>query len=355
MSETHHRPAGDADPHADPDAPEPEDRHTLQRQTELLLGEMPHLDAYDVARLAGTSAARVMHFWRTLGFAGVAPTDPVFARSDAEALRSALTLLEECGLTETAFRALVRAAAHSADRLAVWQVEALVDDAGRRYVLDDLSARIVVLDTVGEAVGALERLSTHAWRRHLLALLERTESAYARVGMSDQADELPLERAIGFVDVVSYTERTSQLGASELGELLEAFDERARDVLTEVGARVVKTLGDGVLFVADDLATGIEASLALYDSFADSEVPIELHGGVTWGRVLARAGDVFGPSVNLASRLADRARPGELLTDNVTWAMTRSCGLSEEVVGKPLPPATLHGIGEVEPVLLRRA
>ena len=235
---------------------------TLERQTKLLLGELPHLDAYDVARMVGTSAARVLQFWRALGFPGVPASSKVFTRADADGLRAALDLIESSGLSETAWRALVRAAAHSADRLALWQLEALVEDAERRWVLDDTSARLVVLDTVGESVTALESVQSHAWRRHLLALLTRTEHSVGRIGnLDDDRDALPLERAIGFIDVVSYTRRTAGLGAAALGELVSAFEERARDVVTEVGDFVLKR-ADGcytyqLAVVVDDGAQGI--------------------------------------------------------------------------------------------------
>lgn len=332
------------------------DRATLERQTELLLGELPCLDAYDVARLVGTSAARVLMFWRALGFSGARASERIFTHADARALQSGLSLLEGAGLTEGAFRAMVRAAAHSADRLAVWQVEALVADAQERLVLDDLTARIMVLDSIGQTVPALQDLTVHAWRRHLLALLERTEMSVAHLGrVAMDEDQLPLERAIGFVDVVSYTSRSAQLGPTELAELVSVFEERARDVVTEAGARVVKTLGDGVLFVADDLASGVAAALDLRDAYADPQIPFEVHGGLTWGRVLARSGDVFGTPVNLASRLADHAGAAELLTDAVTWAVMVGAGLDRVVRGQEQPAADLAGIGSVDPVRLERA
>ena len=328
---------------------------TLERQTRLLLGDVPDLDAYDVARMVGTSAARVLQFWRALGFAGIPASQKAFARSDAEALRAALSLIEDTGLTETAWRSVVRAAAHSADRLALWQLETLVEDAERRFVLDDTSARLVVLDTVGESVAALEKLTSHAWRRHLLALLSRTEHSFGQAGTAEGGDELPLERATGFVDVVSYTQRTAQLGAVGLGELVASFEERARDVVTEAGARVVKTMGDGVLFVADDLPTGIEVALELVEAYADAPVPLEVHGAVTWGRVLSRSGDIFGPTVNLAARLADIATPGQILTDEITWALAEGdAGVRASVGALSLPTAQVNGIGPVEPVLLSR-
>lgn len=337
-----------------PSAPVPDERPTLARQTEVLLGTLPTMDAYDVAREVGTSAARVLQFWRALGFAGVPASSRVFAGSDVEALRAALTLVERLGLSDDALRTLVRGAAHSADRLAVWQLEALVADAEERFQLDDVSARLVVVDTIGDTIEPLELLVTHAWRRHLLSLLDRTERSVAHLGNQATGDELPLERAIGFCDVVSYTSRTLDLGASDLAELVVAFEERARDVITEVGGRVVKTMGDGVLFVADDLATGLRAALGLSETYREAPVPLEVHGAVTWGRILPRSGDVFGPSVNLAARLADLAEPGQLLTDVATWQLVEGSALVDLVDGTLLPPAVAPGIGTVEPVLLRR-
>ncbi|WP_108717983.1 adenylate/guanylate cyclase domain-containing protein [Miniimonas sp. S16] len=331
-----------------------EGRRTLERQTLALLGELPRLDAYDVARLVGTSAARVLQFWRALGFAGEPASSRVFTHADADALRSALTLLEKAELSEGAFRTLIRAAAHSADRLSLWQVEALVEDAERRYVLDNVSARLVVLDTIDQTIDALVALQSHAWRRHLLALLTRTERSVGRAGMADLGDELPLERAIGFIDVVSYTQRTAHLGAAELSALVQEFDGRARDVVTELGARVVKTLGDGVMFVSDDLGTCLAVAFALRDTFREGAVPIQVHGALTWGRVLSRSGDVYGPSVNLAARLADLAHAGQLLTDEVTWAVAEHEPDIEGFVAEALPPAQVHGIGAVSPYLLRR-
>lgn len=313
------------------------------------------MDAYEVARRVGTNPARVVQFWRSLGFPGVAANRPVFAASDVEALRLALDLTERGGLREQTVRALVRGAAHSADRLAVWQLEALVEDAERRFSLDDVSARLVVLDTVGDAIDALEQLGVHAWRRHLLSLLTRTESAVGQLGNNSPGDDLPLERAIGFVDVVSYTSRTQDLGAHALSALLASFEERARDVVTGAGGRVVKTMGDGVLFVADELEEGVAAVLGLAECYTDAPVPLEVHGAMTWGRVLPRSGDIFGPSVNLASRLADVAQPGQILTDAATWELITATLLPGIVTGVPTDPVEAAGIGTVEPVLLTRA
>lgn len=327
---------------------------TIARHAQTLLDGPADLSAYDVARRADVSVAKVLEYWRAMGFQGVRADARVFAASDAEALIASRALVTDLGVDEQTWRRMIRAAAHSSDRLGLWQLENLVEDAERRLHLDDTSARLVVLDRIAEVVDALAEISAHTWRRHLVALLVRTERAVGKIGHPDTDDALPLERAIGFVDVVAYTERTARLGAHDLSALVATFEERSRDLVTGSGARVVKTLGDGVLFVADDLGTGIDVALDLVAGFHDGAVPLVVHGAVTWGRVLSRSGDVFGPTVNLASRLADLAEPGEILTDSVTWQFAEATGAASAILAVAQCPADAPGIGSVEPVLLRR-
>ncbi len=77
--------------------------------------------------------------------------------------------------------------------------------------------------------------------------------------------------------------------------------------------RVVKLIGDEVMFVAPDPATACEIALRVAELFEESEHDVEPSGGIAYGALLVRGGDYYGPVVNLASRLADIAIPGEVL------------------------------------------
>ncbi|ACQ79414.1 adenylate/guanylate cyclase [Beutenbergia cavernae DSM 12333] len=329
---------------------------TYERHERALLGGAPTLTVDDVAVAARTTPAFVRMFWRAMGFANVRDDEVAFTATDADAVRDAAALMASGRIDERTFVTVLRAQSHSADRLALWQVEALVDDGVRRLGLDDTSARLLVLDRIGIATDLLERGMVYAWRRHLAALLRRMDAAVGRSGAQAQGgDELPLERAIGFVDVVSYTSRTAHLGAHDLAELVQSFELLARDAITTAGARVVKTLGDGVLFVADDLVTGAEVALDVVRVLEVAEQPVPVRGAITWGRVLSRSGDVFGPTVNLASRLADIAGPGQILTDAVTWAVLADLDAGSGLFAhRDLDAQQVAGIGVVEPVLLER-
>jgi adenylate cyclase len=179
--------------------------------------------------------------------------------------------------------------------------------------------------------------------------------------------KLPLARAVGFADMVSFTRRTAGLGSTDLSQFVQRFEAAARDVVTASGGRVVKTIGDAVLFVADDASTGARVALGLADALGrelDSD-EVRLAGladgargvtpvrvGFVWGRILSRFGDVFGPTVNLAARLTDIAEPSTVLVDVET---ARALENDPGVVLEPLDPVELHGLGTVQPIRLRAA
>ncbi|KGM08309.1 guanylate cyclase, partial [Cellulomonas bogoriensis 69B4 = DSM 16987] len=158
-------------------------------------------------------------------------------------------------------------------------------------------------------------------------------------------DELPLARAVGFADIEAFTRRTAELGSHELADFVQRFETRARDVVTGAGGRVVKTIGDAVLFVGDDVRTGVAVALGLAQTFHDTASPVRV--GVVWGRVLSRFGDVFGPPVNLAARLTAEASPGEVLLDEATAAHLRP---DPTVVLEQLAVREVAGLGAVRPV-----
>ncbi len=307
----------------------------------------------DVVEQTGLDHEFIEHYWRWLGLPVHHSSSRWFTDSDVDALREIAQLAGDEHLDEPALRTLVRSLGHTTERLALWQVEAFVEHAARETGLDDVSARLKVLDTMPHLTNVLAHQLEHAWRRQLAAVTGRyaTEFSGARGGDRDDEHRLPLRRAVGFADIVSFTKRTAGLGSEELSEFVQLFENRARDVVTEAGGRVVKTVGDAVLFIADDVGTGAQVALGLATPSAEGpEIPVRV--GFVWGRVLSRFGDVFGPSVNLASRLTEASRPGEVLVDPETAALLATSSgyaLTEQ------PEAELQGLGAMKPVRVQRA
>ena len=119
--------------------------------------------------------------------------------------------------------------------------------------------------------------------------------------------------AVGFVDVAGYTARSAALAPQELSDFVRRFEVAAFELAVESGARVVKHIGDEVMFVATTAAAACRFATALVRRFGDDDT--DARGGVAFGDVLTRRGDFHGPVVNLASRLTDEAVDGEVLVD----------------------------------------
>ncbi|MFC8192106.1 adenylate cyclase regulatory domain-containing protein [Cellulomonas sp. NPDC057328] len=336
---------------------------------DLLLGGPRTMTARDLAERYGIEIDLVRTFWRTLGLPAGADDEPLFTERDAEAIRLAGSLLRTHGLALPTVVTVVRALGHTSDRLALWQVEALVEDMAARYALDDTSARLLVLDRLKDLAPVLEQQLLHSYRRQLAAVADRYAAEFGE--MREQAGEtgrLPLARAVGFADMVSFTRRTAGLGSTDLSHFVQRFEAAARDVVVGAGGRVVKTIGDAVLFIADTPGVGARVALGLADAFGTSlDVDAErgvgglaegargvtpVRVGLVWGRVLSRFGDVFGPVVNLAARLTDVADPSSVLVDAGTAAVL---GGDPRFALEKLPVRDLAGIGEITPYRLAPA
>jgi class 3 adenylate cyclase len=106
--------------------------------------------------------------------------------------------------------------------------------------------------------------------------------------------------------------------------------------------RVVKLLGDGVLMHFPDVVAAVEAAFDLMDRLATSDLPPG-HVGITQGPVVARDGDIFGRTVNLAARISDVTPAGELYIPAATGE-----ALSGRFVVMPAGTATLQGVGAID-------
>jgi adenylate cyclase len=283
--------------------PEPPELEALQRTfEEALLGGERKFTRLEVSERAGISFDRAEKMWHALGFATVPDGEIAFTDGDVEALRI-VAALEEDGFIDPAVESsLARKLGQTQSRLASWQSTMFLELLARSKLPADEAIEVASL-----LFPAMERLQTYVWRRHLAAAAGR-----AVAGSGELARGI---RVVGFADIVSYTRLTRRLTEAELGRLIERFEGLAADVVAEHGGRVIKSIGDEVLFVADHPAEGAEIALALQDRVAELEDMPELRIGLAYGSILIRLGDVYGEVVNLASRLTSEAKPGRVLGD----------------------------------------
>jgi adenylate cyclase len=157
---------------------------------------------------------------------------------------------------------------------------------------------------------------------------------------------------VGFADLVSYTQLSQRLPQRELGVLVQRFEGLASDVVTAGGGRVIKTIGDEVLFTTDDPVSGAVIALSLSEAMAVDDVVPDVRVGLAHGTVLRSLGDVYGPTVNLASRLTSLAQPGTVVTDPSTGAVLAR---NLDLVLVPQRARQVRGIGQLQPLLVARA
>jgi adenylate cyclase len=156
---------------------------------------------------------------------------------------------------------------------------------------------------------------------------------------------------VGFADLVSFTALVGRLSEGELARVVQRFEALASDVVTAHGGRVIKTVGDEVLFVAIGGAPAAAIALDLVEAMAEDDVLPDVRVGMASGRVISRLGDVFGTTVNRASRLTALARPRTVLVDD---AMVASLANTSGFEMSALRRRTLRGIGPMTPWVLRR-
>lgn len=323
---------------------------------EALLGGERSLTLDDLAEQTSLDHEFLRTYWQALGLPVLGYDEESFTTDDAQALRDIAAVAADEELSTRSLTSLVRSVGHTTERLALWQAEALVEHMAQRHDLDDTSARLLVLDRLPSLAPVLEAQLVHAWRRQIAALAGRwaVEFSGARAADERGEGELPLPRAVGFADIVSFTTRTASLLSSELSDFVSDFEAGARDVITAAGGRVVKTIGDAVLFIADDVETGAEVALGLARAGRDGQLvdvpPVRV--SLVWGRVLSRFGDVFGPSVNLAARLTAEADPSTVLLDQATASLL--AGNTRFALTKK-PEREVRGLGLLSPVRLQRA
>jgi adenylate cyclase len=316
-------------------------REALER---LLLDGPRRYTRLQVAALAGMEPQRTQRLWRALGFPDVADDDPAFTDADVNALGVLSALIDSGFVGPENEASIARAMGQCLSRLADWQTDMLADALSRVSGSGDRS-------TVGpeEAVAAAEALLPHlrtvqdyVWRRHLAANADRLLAAS---GPGDRR-----ELAVGFADLVGYTSRSRGMGGRELGAMIEDFESTAAEVIARHHGRVVKTVGDGVLFTAGTAADAAEIGLELPHAWPADERP-PLRVGAAYGAVLTRLGDVYSPVVNLASRLTSLARPNALLVDRELASRLR--GLPGYRI-RPLRRVSVRGYDHLQPWLVRR-
>lgn len=220
---------------------------------------------------------------------------------------------------------LARVMGSSVTRIADASVSMFLNDVESPHLRAQGSELDLALKSF-EAVGLLDGLTQHldpVMRRQVLQAIERTRRATI-----DFEERYVYRYAVGFVDLVGYTSLSGDLPPPELAVFLREFERRAFEAVTRAGARVVKLIGDEVMFAATDPADACRTALNLMHAFGDDDIEILPRGAIAYGDVLVRGGDYYGSVVNLASRLVGEAVPQEVLVTEEFAEAAPSCAFT---------------------------
>ncbi|MBI2244324.1 MAG: adenylate/guanylate cyclase domain-containing protein, partial [Nocardioides sp.] len=283
--------------------------------------------------------------------------ETAFTDADADALSTLLDVVASGAINFDMAVNLTRAVGQTMARLADWEVATLVHrveelEAGDEATGSRQGSAIRLIDEINQP---FEELLVYVWRRHLAAAVSRVEALRA-----NEEDLNTVQLTVGFADIVSFTALSNRLSEERIGDLVELFESRCSDVVAAQRGRVIKSIGDSVLFVNDDPVRAYDTAEGIIHVVGrDSRMPdVRLglaSGSVVMrlgdGSVVMRLGDVFGPPVNLAARLTAVARRNRIIIDSATAGLLPA----EEFETRPLPARPVRGFGIVEPVAVRRA
>lgn len=306
-----------------------------ERIEEALLRGPRRYTRAEAAAAAGVPLDQASRLWHALGFPHTGDADAVFTDTDIAALRAARALVDEQIVDAEALASMSRMLGQTMSRLAQWQSDLLASLAVERPEVAAAPA-----EAVTRLVPLLEHLQTYVWRRHLAASADRL--------LTGAGDPESRDATVGFADLTGYTSLVRRLTAAELATLLEEFEAAAADIVADHRGRIVKSLGDEVLFTTEEPADAAQIALRLLGYARDDRPSLRI--GLAAGRVLARFGDVYGSVVNIASRLTDLARPGSVLVDRV---VARALADDPRFSLQRLRPVPVRGFRNLEPWRLR--
>lgn len=275
-----------------------------------LWGGRERLTIDELSAASGIDRDDIVRAWRAAGF-----PDPggraAFTRRDVEVFQLLGVGADYLGEDRT--EQLVRVLGASAGRIAETLVSMFIVDIAAETVERDPSGlalahanaqSVALIDSVTRALDMLVR--------------HHVERGFRRVNADPSVHVDLVTRSIGFADLVDSTQWAQQFELGELSRVLSRFDSLVTEIVVANGGRVVKLIGDEVMFITHEPADATIIALALVDALTLDETLPTLRAGVATGSVVTRDGDYDGPVVNLAARAVKLASPNTVFVDEDT-------------------------------------
>ncbi len=165
-----------------------------------------------------------------------------------------------------------------------------------------------------------------AWSANII---DAFETMMEEAGIHSRLERVP---AICFLDITGYTRLTQEHGDDVAADLAATVARLVQRSSVQHGGKPIKWLGDGVMFYFRDPGPGVRAALEMVDGLEEAGLP-PAHVGLHAGPVLYQQGDYFGQTVNLTARIADYARPGEVLVSDAVADASKDKGIAFGDIG----------------------
>jgi class 3 adenylate cyclase len=279
------------------------------------------------------------------GSAAPDPDDRV--REEETAVAAFVAAQVKAGFRPIAIERLLRVQGEALRRMAEteadwWQSEviapAMAEGQETQMLGDNDFATELSMLAERSIVATYHAQQAHAWTGNIINGFEELMS---RAGLHSRLERPP---AVCFLDITGYTRMTQERGDAAAAELATNLTRVVERTAVRHGGRTIKWLGDGVMFLFPEVGPGVVAALEMADGVVGAGLPPS-HVGLHAGPVIFQSGDYYGATVNVASRIAEYARPGEVL---VSQAVVEASS-TPEVTFTEIGPVELKGVtGAVE-------
>ena len=276
---------------------------------EVHVGGQPRYTPRECARAAGIDLELATRLRRAMGLPVVAPDECSLGEADMESLKLAAQFLQG-GMPEDDLLAVTRVLGRGLGQAAV-----VMRRTAMGMALEPGLTERQLAERFGQVAGMLTPATIPIMEQTLkLHLRQMLASEVART--AERRDgSLPGAREIGvaFADLVGFTRLGENVPPEELGDVASRMEDLASEVL-QAPVRLVKTIGDAVMYVTEDPVALLTASIDLsHAADEQGEDFPQLRVGAASGQAITRGGDWFGRPVNLASRITGIARPGTVV------------------------------------------
>lgn len=257
----------------------------------------------------GTSVDEVATAWAVMGLRISDPEALALSQADVDGLQTWVAIKALVG--DDAALAFLRVLGNAMARVAeaggtmarIAQPDLLVTHSG-----DELTTA-KAYRAVTEITHRFGVLIDAVFRQHIVSARTHFEGVITDASAS-------VTCGIGFADLTGFTTLTQILTPTELLDLLVEFGGTVSDLVHADGGRVVKFIGDEVMWVTSTPELLVKVAMDLVEHSRAREAGLQVRAGLGYGSVLAIGGDYFGNPVNLAARLVGAAAPGQILASN---------------------------------------